>query len=85
MVAHWPVDWVMVYVTPLEIKISTGGNHTVVVPVVYVEVDVTASAVCHLVMSLGSGMAAILWARRRNTKTWSILVVAKAVATVGGW
>lgn len=34
VVAHWPSDFVKVYVTPLEMKISTGGNHTVVVPVI---------------------------------------------------
>lgn len=48
---------VIVYVQSSEMRISTGGNCKVVVPVVYVLICVTAAAVCTRVMSAGKGRA----------------------------
>lgn len=45
----------------------------VVVPVVYVEVEVMASAVCHLVMIFGNGNATMLCTKRKKTKSASIV------------
>lgn len=55
-------------------KISTGGNQMVVVPVVVRRVVVIGSAVCIRVTTLGRGMATIVWRKRRKIIEYIVLM-----------
>lgn len=56
-------------------KISTGGNQMVVVPVVVRRVVVIGSAVCILVTNMGSGMATMVWIKRRKITEYIVIVI----------